>query len=72
MGCVLLSILYTQKRGHPYHTKCVLQLVQYFKALQISLEKNENVPNLPKGGGDLPFGGFGTFCFFILIKYKLC
>ena len=48
MGCVLQSILYKecqygiiQKRGHPYHTECVSQLVQYFKAIQISREKME-------------------------------
>ena len=37
--------------GHPYHTECVSQLVDHFKAIKKSYEKTGNVPNLSKGGG---------------------
>ena len=37
--------------GHPYHTECVSQLVDHFKAIKKICEKTGNRPNLSKGGG---------------------
>ena len=39
---------------HPYHTKCVSQLVDYFKAIKNVQKKTGNVPNLIKGEGSIP------------------
>ena len=38
--------------GHPYHTECVSQPVDNLKAIKKICEKNGNVPNLSKGGGE--------------------
>ena len=37
--------------GDPYHTECVSQLVDHFKAINKFSEKTGNRPNLSKGGG---------------------
>ena len=38
----------------PYHTECVSQLVDHFKAIKQFSEKTGNQPNLSKGGGRYP------------------
>ena len=68
---ILITIkVYEGLGGHSYHTECVSQLVDHYKAIKKLCEKNGNRPNLSKGGGG-PFGQKPKYFRFFHLKISL-